>query len=126
VTVISGVGHFHTHTLHFSATKKDGVTGAVTPLLDMFHWEELQTYAFDSTTTNPVADTTAKTDGAHTGTLTLSPGDTVDWSCEIDNPASNTVTLTFRNEVQTGEMCIFGAQVVADTGTTQGYFCPRN
>ena len=44
--------------------------------------------------------------------MVLQPTDTLQWECEVDNTSD--VTLTFRNEVYTGEMCIMTGVMVPD------------
>jgi hypothetical protein len=50
----------------------------------------------------------------------------IEWECDVENTSSQ--TLTFRNEVQTGEMCVLtGSQVRADDPNTKADFtCIRN
>jgi len=58
-------------------------------------------------TRNPQLDIATKTDGAFSGPVQVTGG-TLKWTCEIHNRGDQ--TLTFSNELYTGEMCIvFGA-----------------
>ena len=58
-------------------------------------------------------DPATQTPGGSTGQMILQPTDTLQWECDVDNTSN--VTLTFRNEVYTGEMCIMtGVMVPAD------------
>jgi len=71
------------------------------------------TFEYDSITTNPAPNPSAKTDGATSGILSLVAGDKLKLECDVNNTTDN--TLTFKNELYTGEMCIlFGSSV----GTT--------
>jgi hypothetical protein len=67
-------------------------------------------FDYDSITKNPAPNPDAKTDGATSGILGVTTGDKIHIECDIDNKSDN--TLTFRNELYNGEMCIlFGSAV---------------
>jgi hypothetical protein len=60
-----------------------------------------------------VPDVEKRIDGASSGTLELSPGDSLHFECDIHNQQDQ--TLRFANELYTGEMCIlFGSYTGAN------------
>jgi hypothetical protein len=78
----------------------------------------------DLATVNPPSDRTSSRAGAISGPLTVSPKEAIEWECEIDNTSDG--VLTFRNEVNTGEMCILSGAAAAVTGDTKPFGCNRN
>jgi hypothetical protein len=73
--------------------------------------EEAVTYGFDSITMNPPIDPAGLKDGAVSGILPFKAGDTLKFSCFVDNTSDK--TLRFVNELESGEVC-------ALSGTTVG------
>jgi hypothetical protein len=111
VRILSLAAHMHTHALRMSAWKVSA--GQATLVYQAFDWAEPPSYRYDTVSKNPATDLAAHVPGATTGPLQLAPGDSLQWECEIDNTSSQ--VLTFRNEVQTGEMCLLtGSLVPAD------------
>jgi hypothetical protein len=104
---IMGVsGHMHAHGLRFSASKV-AADGTRTLIYDTYNWQEPLNAQFDSTHQYPAPNAEARTDGAWSGLLTISRGESLDWECEIDNDLDT--SLRFSNEAYTGEMCnLFG------------------
>ena len=123
VRLLAVSGHFHAHTERFSAWKVSA-TGDRTLIMESFHWEELAAYNFDSVTQNTPSDRTALKDGAMSGPVTVAPDESVEWECDINNDSS--ATLKFRNEVQTGEMCMVVGTVAAAQGDSVPFTCTRN
>jgi hypothetical protein len=123
VRLLNVSGHFHAHTVRFSAWKVDA-EGVKTPLMQAFHWEELASFYLDSKTVNPESDPATKTDGALSGPITIATTDAIEWECEIDNTSDS--TLKFRNEVQTGEMCMVVGLTAAVDGNSKPFTCNRN
>ncbi|HEX4335157.1 MAG TPA: hypothetical protein VH062_04545 [Polyangiaceae bacterium] len=102
--IITMFGHRHAATDRFAVWKNDEL------VYDSWHWDESVTYDYDSITTNPAPNPTAKDDGATSGILPVAAGDKINIECDVNNTTDN--TLTFKNELYTGEMCIlFGSAV---------------
>jgi len=122
------VGHYHYHTTRFSMWHTP-VGGAETLIQESFDWSEPATFRYDSKHVNPVPDREQRIDGATSGPLIVNQGDTLRWECEIHNttdqptdPAGAPTTLTFANEVYTGEMCnVFGFYIPSMGGTWNAY-----
>jgi hypothetical protein len=111
--IINLFGHRHAATDRFAVWKNDNL------VYDSWNWQESVAFDYDSVTKNPPLDEADKKDGATSGVLPVTTGDQLRIECDVNNQTDN--TLTFRNELLTGEMCIlFGASV----GTTIGGF-PR-
>jgi hypothetical protein len=124
VRILALAAHMHMHAQRMTAWKVSG--GEATMVYQAFDWAEPPSFHYDSVTTNPVTDAATRKPGAITGQLTLSPGESLQWECEIDNPGPD--TLTFRNEVKTGEMCLLGGSSIAtdDPMTPYDFICTRN
>jgi len=102
-------GHRHAWTTRFAVWKNEDL------VYDSWDWEESVAFNYDSITENPPLNPDAKKDGAVSGELPLTAGDKISIECDIDNQSDN--TLTFRNELYTGEMCIlFGSTVGTNVG----------
>jgi hypothetical protein len=102
--IISMFGHRHSHTDRFAVWHNDDL------VYDSWRWEESTVFAYDTITKNPALDPTAKMDGATSGMLEVKPGDTIKIECDVDNNSDQ--PLAFKNELNTGEMCIlFGSAV---------------
>ena len=102
--IINLFGHRHAATDRFAVWKNDNL------VYDSWNWDESVAYDYDSITTNPAPNPPAKTDGATSGMLPVVAGDKIKIECDVNNKTDN--TLTFKNELYTGEMCIlFGASV---------------
>jgi hypothetical protein len=102
--IISMFGHRHNHTDRFAVWHNDDL------VYDSWNWQEAVVFDYDSITTNPAPNPPANTDGATSGILNVQPGDKIKIECDVNNTSDG--TLTFRNELNTGEMCIlFGSSV---------------
>ena len=96
-------------------------------LLENYSWEDPAALLFDSAHTNTPADPSTETPGGDvSGEVTVSPTETIQWECEINNDSN--IALTFRNEVFTGEMCLVGGSVVSADDPTKlaDFVCTRN
>jgi hypothetical protein len=102
--------HMHAHSTRMTVWKVSG--GQPSLVYETYSWAAPTQIKYDSVHTNTMPDRTAKTPGGASGPLVVQPGDSIQWECEVDN-TSNT-TLTFRNEVYTGEMCIVTGEMVPD------------
>jgi len=102
--IISLFGHRHAATERFAAWQNDKL------IYDSWDWVESRLFNYDSITQNPPVNETGKTDGAVSGVLDFKQGDKIKIECHVNNTTDQ--TLTFANELYTGEMCIlFGATV---------------
>jgi hypothetical protein len=124
IRVTTLAAHMHEHALRMSAWKVSG--GQATLVYQAFDWANPPAYRYDSVTTNPVTDLATQKPGATTGTLTLTPDDSLQWECEIANTSG--AALTFRNEALTGEMCLLTGGLVPtdDPMNEYDFTCARN
>jgi hypothetical protein len=100
--IISLLGHYHAHGVRFTGWLNE------MKVFEMFDYNDPQIFYYNSVTKNP--EFGPMTAGATSGVLPLKQGDIVKWECHIINASSS--TLTYTNEVKTGEMCNFwGASV---------------
>ncbi len=111
---LSLFGHRHAHTERFAVWQNDNL------IYDSWDWQESVVFTYNSITTNPALAPDQKKDGALSGIVEIKAGDKIKIQCDVNNSSDN--TLTFRNEVMTGEMCILfgsavGATVRGGTGT---------
>ncbi|HVU00934.1 MAG TPA: hypothetical protein VHE30_04250 [Polyangiaceae bacterium] len=121
--VLSLQSHMHAHGTRMTAWKVSG--GVKTMIYEGFDWREPAGFNFDSVSQNPTPDETAKKPGAVSGPLVVKPAESIEWECAIDNTSD--VTLTFRNQVNTGEMCILGGIAMNPAGGDSTPFsCVRN
>ena len=80
----------------------------MTQVFEQYDYLEPQIFNFNTVVQNPPFSATSP--GAHTGILQVPAGSQLVWECEILNDSS--VSLSYVNEVTTGEMCnIWGATV---------------
>ena len=104
--IVNLFGHYHAHTVRFSTWKIDA-NNQKTLVYESYDYHEPGEMNYNSLTQNPSPDATLKQPGGVSGILELKQGEKLQWECEINN--TGTVTLTFANEVVTGEMCnLFG------------------
>lgn len=102
--IISLFGHRHAWTERFAAWHNDRL------IYDSWDWEESVVFNYDSITENPPANPEARTDGAVSGIVEVKAGDQLTIQCDIKNGSDK--TLTFKNALYEGEMCIlFGGAV---------------
>jgi hypothetical protein len=109
--IIQLFGHRHVWTPRFAVWLNEKL------VYDSWSWEESVTYNYDSLTMNPAIRTEMKTDGATSGVLDFKSGDTLKFSCYIENTSDK--TLKFSNELYDGEMCnLWGSSVGAGLSGT--------
>jgi hypothetical protein len=102
--ILSLLGHRHAWTERFAVFKNDEL------VYDSWSWEESAVFSYDSITTNPPLNPAAKTDGALSGDLYFKQGDVLSIECHVNNKSDK--TLTFKNQLYGGEMCLlFGGAV---------------
>lgn len=107
--IIQLFGHRHVWTPRFAVWLNEKL------IYDSWSWEESVTYNYDSLTMNPALNTAGKTDGAASGMVEFQTGDTLKFSCYIENTSDK--TLRFSNELYNGEMCnLWGSAVGAGLG----------
>ena len=123
--ILGLAAHMHAHALRMTVYKASG--GQLTKLLENYSWEDPAALLYDTAHTNtPAVPTTLTPGGDVSGDLTLQPTEAIQWECEVNNDSN--ATLTFRNEVFTGEMCLVGGTAIrTDDPTKVGDFiCNRN
>ena len=124
-------GHRHAHTTRFSVWKQPGGVAANRELIyEDYDWVEPTELIYNSIVKNPDPDVAAQTGGGASGIVTFAPGDSIEWSCDIDNSVEKNMeldkntafdlsqpqTLVSGNEVYTAEMCnLFGNEVSSST-----------
>jgi hypothetical protein len=102
--IVSLLGHRHAYTERFLVKVNDGI------VYDSWSWQEAVTFNYDSLTSNPPVRPEAKSDGATSGILSVKKGDRITIECDVNNTSNN--TLTFKNQLYGGEMCLlFGGAV---------------
>jgi hypothetical protein len=122
--ILSLAAHMHVHSDRMTAWKV--TNGQPTLIYETYDWSSPTELRYDSVHTNQMPDPATQTPGGTSGDLVLQPTDTLQWQCDVNNTSN--VTLTFRNEVETGEMCIMtGVMVPADNPMNADNFeCQRN
>jgi len=80
--------------------------------IESFDYTDMPVYQYDSISKNPQPDVEHGVDGGHSGMLELAEGDKLHFLCDINNRSS--VTLSFVNELMTGEMCITFGSITGD------------
>ncbi|MET0391393.1 MAG: hypothetical protein ABW321_35795 [Polyangiales bacterium] len=104
--IIQLFGHRHVWTPRFAVWLNENL------VYDSWSWEESATFNYDSLTMNPPIATDKRVDGAVSGLLDFKAGDTLKFSCFIENKSDK--TLRFSNELYEGEMCnLWGSAVGA-------------
>jgi hypothetical protein len=112
--ILGITGHAHSHTKRVSAYI-DRADGTEELVYETYNWSDPINAEFDSAHSYPEPGTEG-IDGAHNGELTMSPGDTFRFECDVLNDDLPTA-LHFANEAYTGEMCnIFGFYVPGNGG----------
>jgi hypothetical protein len=104
-------GHRHANNTRFTATRIRGTQRDA--IYDADVWEEPLLLEYSSVVNNAKPDLANGVEGGWNGILDLQSGDTVEWSCDVDN--KNDTTLRFTNQTYLGEMCIIDAEAVGST-----------
>jgi hypothetical protein len=122
--ILSLAAHMHVHATRMSAWKVTG--GQPSLVYETYNWDTPTQLRYDSVHQNTMPDRTKQIPGGSTGQMILQPTDTLQWECEVNNTSD--VTLTFRNEVYTGEMCIMTGEMVPadDPMTPDNFTCTMN
>jgi len=109
-------GHRHLNNVRFTAWRaRSGKRDVILEDFDPAHPAVLE---YNSLTTNPKSDATAKTAGGWSGVLDLKTGDTIDFECEIMNMTNK--NFVGANEADDDEMCIITGDAV---GANVPTFC---
>jgi hypothetical protein len=109
-------GHRHLNNVRFSIWKTSG--GQKDLIFEDYDSQHPSIMEFNSLTTNPAPDPTAKTAGGASGIMNLKDGDTLDFECEIINTTNK--NFYGANEAADDEMCILTGDSV---GATVGGSC---
>jgi len=99
--LLSLLGHYHAHGKKFTASIRRAGSGMTEKVFEMYDFQDPAQFEYNSVAKNPMFTDMAA--GAVSGTLKINNGDTLLWDCYIVNDSD--VTLTYVNEVKTGEMC---------------------
>ena len=118
VRLVSATGHYHAHTVRFSAFSVIG--GERRQILEDYDWHDPTMFSYDSLRVNPAWSAAEKKAGAWSGILNLSAGDKIEWECEVVNDSN--APIKFGNAVYTGEMCnLFGTYAPSTGGPWSAY-----
>jgi len=125
VRVLGIAAHMHMHTTRMSVWHVD-TSGQPNLIYENFDWQDPKEIRYDSAHTNPASSRATQAPGGASGQMVVQPGETIQWECEVNNTSDG--VLTFRNEVQTGEMCIVTGAVVAvdDPMNPYDFTCAQN
>jgi hypothetical protein len=105
--IIELLGHYHSHGERFTAYLKRK-SGEELKVFEMYDYLDPLVFDYNSIAKNP--EFSDSSGGAYTGMLEVKAGDTLEWECHIVNDSDT--TLTYINEVKSGEMCnLWGASV---------------
>lgn len=108
VRILSLAAHMHAATSRLTMWKVSN--GQASMVYESYDWANPVAYFYDSVHKNTMPQRDVQVPGATTGPMTLQPGESIQWECAVENKTD--VTLTFRNEVYTGEMRIVGGTMV--------------
>jgi hypothetical protein len=128
--LVAAIAHYHAHTTKFTVYKT--VAGVRELILEQFSTLDIASeptlFSYDSITQNQAPNEATQTNGAYSGIVHLSPGDTIDWECEQTNNGigvnGETITapLTFTEQVYNGEMCnLFGLYAPTTGGSWSAF-----
>jgi hypothetical protein len=112
-------GHMHAHTESLTAWRIRG--GQRERVYRAFDWAEPLDLTFNSVVRNALPDDAARTDGGFSGLLTIEPGDTLRWSCDVNNDTDT--ALRFADEAHTAEMCMLVGNYISDTPNLLNAYC---
>jgi hypothetical protein len=100
-------GHRHANNTRFTATRIRGDARDV--IYDADKWDEPLLLEYSSLVKNTAPDIPTR-EGGWSGILDLSPGDKIEWKCDVVN--NHDTALRFTNQTLLGEMCIVDAEAV--------------
>jgi hypothetical protein len=123
IRVTDFFGHMHAHGKRFSAwAVQTDDSGAETHTLiyESYDWSKLDLIEFNSVQKNTPVVYKSGAPGGISGDLFLSPGDRIEYECEMDN--TENFSLNFAAKALTGEMCnLFGSFTPGGLWTCVGY-----
>ena len=102
--------HSHAHALSFTVYHQH--SDQTDMIYQSFNWAEPQVMTYNTVVQNPAPDEVTKQDGGTSGLLYLQPGDTLRWSCDVNNDLDT--SIHFANEAHTAEMCLLAGFYVSD------------
>jgi hypothetical protein len=103
-------GHFHQYGQRFSVYRKK--VGAERELVyDSFNWADPYIAPYTGSAINPEPNRDLGISGGMSGPLQLAAGDSLEWECEMDNPADVTVRM---GETGADQMCILFGMYIDD------------
>ncbi|HVU05779.1 MAG TPA: hypothetical protein VHE30_28720 [Polyangiaceae bacterium] len=106
IRIMGLTAHFHANTVRESATWTPA-GGSETVMFDEFNWHEPSEWIYSRAIDNAAPDRANSKSGGFTGVMEVKKGDQFYWECDVQNQTDS--TLTFSNQVYTGEMCnVFG------------------
>jgi hypothetical protein len=111
--------HMHAHAQHFTLLREHA--GTEDDMYESFDWEDPRENTFNTAIQNPLPDAATHADGGLSGLQYLSPGDTLKWSCLVNNDTN--ADLRFRNEALTGEMCMLVGSYISPTANLLAGLC---
>jgi hypothetical protein len=125
VRILDIAAHMHVHATRMSVWHVD-TAGNPGLIYENFDWESPLQLSYDTVHTNTPSSRANLTAGGTSGQMVVNPGETIQWECEVNNTSGN--VLTFRNEVNTGEMCIVTGSVVPvdDPMSPYDFTCTNN
>ena len=103
--------HMHAHSLSMTVWRVHA--GEDQLVYKSYDWAEPRELTYNSVVQNPPPDDATLTDGGHSGLLFMEPGDSLRWTCDVDNTLDT--ALHFANEAYTAEMCLLAGAYVSDT-----------
>jgi hypothetical protein len=125
IRVVDLFAHMHAHGQRFSAwsvTKDSAGAETRTLIYESYDWSILDLIEFNSVEQNEPVTYKGGTPGGISGDLLLSPGDRLDYECEMYNTEDH--NLVFAARAFAGEMCnMFGTIAPGDSG---GWSCMGN
>jgi hypothetical protein len=103
--------HMHAHSLSMTVWRVHA--GQEELVYKSYNWSEPMEVTYNSVVQNPTPDDATLQDGGQSGLLYMEPGDSLRWTCDVDNTSD--AALRFANEAYTAEMCLLAGAYVSDT-----------
>jgi len=103
--------HMHAHSLSMTVWRVHA--GQEELVYKSFNWSEPMELTYNSVVANAPPDETTLQDGGQSGLLYMEPGDSLRWTCDVDNTSDQ--PLYFANEAYTAEMCLLAGAYVSET-----------
>jgi hypothetical protein len=103
--------HMHAHSETMAVWRVRGDQKEL--VYQSFDWAEPDTATYNTVVKNPAPNAAAKQDGGISGLFYMEPGDSLQWSCDVNNTLDT--AIRFANEAYTAEMCLLAGAYVSDT-----------